>query len=153
MPSPVFKKVLTWTPPKSPFNLIQESLFHDPWKLLIATIFLNKTTGTAAIPLLWKFFNRWPTADSARNGSAEKMSKLMQPLGLHEKRAETIIRFSDEYLTKKWTYPNELHGIGKYGNDSYRIFCVNEWRQVKPTDHKLNDYHDWLCKNEQELGI
>lgn len=36
----------------------------------------------------------------------------------------------DEYLTKDWTYPEELYGIGKYGNDTYRIFCVNEWRQV-----------------------
>lgn len=34
-----------WTPPRSPFNLVQETLFHDPWKLLIATIFLNKTSG------------------------------------------------------------------------------------------------------------
>lgn len=41
--------------------------------------------------------------------------------------------FSDEYLTKQWRYPIELHGIGKYGNDSYRIFCVNEWKQVRPT--------------------
>ena len=33
-------------------------------------------------------------------------------------------------MIKDWFYPEELHGIGKYGNDSYRIFCVNEWRQV-----------------------
>lgn len=35
-----------------------------------------------------------------------------------------------EYLSKAWRYPIELHGIGKYGNDSYRIFCVNEWKEV-----------------------
>lgn len=35
-----------WVPPKSPYHLIQELLFHDPWKLLVATIFLNKTKGT-----------------------------------------------------------------------------------------------------------
>ena len=51
---------LTWIPPKSPFNLIQESLFHDPWKLLIATIFLNRTTGRKAIPVMWEFFRRFP---------------------------------------------------------------------------------------------
>lgn len=38
---------------------------------------------------------------------------------------------AEEYLTKQWRYPIELHGIGKYGNDSYRIFCVDEWRQVR----------------------
>lgn len=37
---------------------------------------------------------------------------------------------ADEYLSKRWRYPIELHGIGKYGNDSYRIFCVNEWKEV-----------------------
>ncbi|XP_029580280.1 methyl-CpG-binding domain protein 4-like [Salmo trutta] len=31
-----------WTPLRSPFQLVQETLFHDPWKLLVATI-LNKT--------------------------------------------------------------------------------------------------------------
>lgn len=40
------------------------------------------------------------------------------------------VLLSDEYLTLNWSYPIELHGIGKYGNDSYRIFCVNEWKQV-----------------------
>lgn len=37
----------------------------------------------------------------------------------------------EEYLTKDWVYPEELHGIGKYGNDSYRIFCCGvEWLEV-----------------------
>lgn len=36
-----------WCPPKSPFNLVQESLYHDPWKLLVATIFLHRTSGNA----------------------------------------------------------------------------------------------------------
>ena len=45
MPQPQLHRDMQWTPPKSPFNLVQESLFHDPWKLLVATIFLNRTTG------------------------------------------------------------------------------------------------------------
>ena len=53
---------------------------------------------------------------------------------------------TDEYLTKDWEYPIELHGIGKYGNDSYRIFCTAEWREVRPTDHMLNKYYAWLCE-------
>lgn len=39
----------------------------------------------------------------------------------------------EEYLAGDWEYPIELHGIGKYGNDSYRIFCTDEWRQVQPS--------------------
>ena len=55
-----------------------------------------------------------------------------------------IISFADEYLSKDWKQPIELYGIGKYGNDSYRIFCQGEWTKVKPRDHMLNKYHDWL---------
>ncbi|XP_060074997.1 uncharacterized protein LOC132554704 [Ylistrum balloti] len=153
LPRPELHRDTTWVPPKSPFCLIQESLYHDPWKLLIGTIFLNRTTGKAAIPLLWKFFNKWPNPDATRKADAAAIAKLLTPLGLHEKRAKIIIRFSDEYLTKEWTYPEELHGIGKYGNDSYRMFCVNEWKKVQPKDHKLNDYHNWLWANHKQLGI
>ncbi len=32
-----------WEPPQSPFGLIEEQLFGNPWKLLIACILLNKT--------------------------------------------------------------------------------------------------------------
>ena len=45
LPPPRLYRDETWTPPKSPYNLVQESLFHNPWKLLVATIFLNRTTG------------------------------------------------------------------------------------------------------------
>ncbi|XP_050004598.1 methyl-CpG-binding domain protein 4 isoform X5 [Alexandromys fortis] len=124
-----FKK---WTPPRSPFNLVQETLFHDPWKLLIATIFLNRTSGKMAIPVLWEFLEKYPSAEVARTADWRDVSELLKPLGLYDLRAKTIVKFSDEYLTKQWRYPIELHGIGKYGNDSYRIFCVNEWKQVSP---------------------
>nr|XP_044990408.1 methyl-CpG-binding domain protein 4 isoform X2 [Jaculus jaculus] len=145
-----FKK---WTPPRSPFNLVQETLFHDPWKLLIATIFLNRTSGKMAIPVLWEFLEKYPSAEVARTADWRDVSELLKPLGLYDLRAKTIIKFSDEYLTKQWKYPIELHGIGKYGNDSYRIFCVNEWKQVHPEDHKLNKYHDWLWENHEKLSL
>ncbi|CAL4087702.1 unnamed protein product, partial [Meganyctiphanes norvegica] len=103
--------------------------------------------------ILWEFLEKWQTPEDALQGNWEDMANLMQPLGMHEKRAKQIIRFSDEYLNKDWIYPNELFGIGKYGNDSYRVFCVNEWRQVKPTDHMLNFYVEWLWDNQYILGL
>ncbi|KAK2899114.1 hypothetical protein QQF64_031422 [Cirrhinus molitorella] len=150
---PKRKAFRKWTPPRSPFNLVQETLFHDPWKLLVATIFLNKTSGKMAIPVLWEFFELYPSAEVTRASDWRPLALLLQPLGLSTLRAKTLIRFSDEYLSKSWRYPIELHGIGKYGNDSYRIFCVEEWREVTPDDHKLNDYHAWLWKNQEQLGV
>jgi len=34
-----------WVPPVSPYGLIQEKLYKDPWKLLVACMLLNKTSG------------------------------------------------------------------------------------------------------------
>ncbi|XP_038264387.1 methyl-CpG-binding domain protein 4 isoform X3 [Dermochelys coriacea] len=153
-PSPPRRKAFRkWTPPRSPFNLVQETLFHDPWKLLIATIFLNKTSGKMAVPVLWEFLEKYPSPEVAKTANWKEMSELLKPLGLYELRAKTIIKFSDEYLTKQWRYPIELHGIGKYGNDSYRIFCVNEWKEVHPQDHKLNTYQAWLWENHEKMGL
>lgn len=40
-------RIATWEPPPSPFGLIEEVLYHDPWKLLMACMLLNKTSGRA----------------------------------------------------------------------------------------------------------
>ena len=86
-----------WTPPVSPFNLIQESLYHDPWKLLVATIFLNKTTGKVAIPILLEFLDKWPSPkDLLETAEADEIAEMLQPMGLNVTRANTLIRFSSE---------------------------------------------------------
>ena len=54
---------VSYTPPESPFGLVQEQLHSNPWQLLVATIFLNRTAGKVALPVLWKFFQRWPTPE------------------------------------------------------------------------------------------
>jgi len=140
-----------WIPPKSPFDLVQEKLYTQPWKLLVATIFLNKTNNKVSLPILWQFFDSWPTPEAASVADQDQVARLLKPMGLYNLRAKTIVRFSKEFLTTNWSYPIQLHGIGKYGNDSYRIFCVEEWRHVKPRDKKLNLYHDWL-KQKFELA-
>ena len=84
-----------WTPPVSPFNLIQESLYHDPWKLLVATIFLNKTTGKCAIPILMEFLDKWPSPTVLlETADANQIAEMLQPIGLNVTRANTLIRFS-----------------------------------------------------------
>ena len=87
-----------WTPPRSPFNLIQENLFHDPWQLLVATIFLNRTGGARAVPLAIEFLKRWPDAESALRADVNEIAELMRPIGLNNRRANVIQRFSGENL-------------------------------------------------------
>lgn len=44
-------------------------------------------------------------------------------------------------------------GLGNTAMTGTDFFCVNEWKQVHPEDHKLNKYHDWLWENHEKLSL
>jgi len=136
---------MSWIPPKSPYNLIQEQLWHDPWKIFVACIFCNLTKRVDAEPYMWKFFDKYPDAESAAAANQKDIQNMIQPLGLSERRSKALVRMSDGYLKDNWRdTPDVLYGIGKYASDAYQIFCLGNWRDVEPKDHALNDYHGFL---------
>ena len=65
---------VTYRPPKSPHGLIQERLYRDPWRLLVSTIFLNRTKGTCSIPIMWKFLELWPNPETAMHADWKEIS-------------------------------------------------------------------------------
>ncbi|KAK3276751.1 hypothetical protein CYMTET_15201, partial [Cymbomonas tetramitiformis] len=140
---------IAWLPPKSPFGLLEEILWHDPWKLLLSCMMLNQTGRRQVDRVLWRLFHRFPSASCLAQAAASEVEELVMPLGLHRKRAQMLIKFSQQYLQGDWQEARELHGIGKYADDAYRIFCKGEWKDSQPDDHALNWYHQWLvdeCK-------
>lgn len=42
----------TWVPPRSPYNLLQENHYFDPWRVLIICMLLNRTTGRQVLFIL-----------------------------------------------------------------------------------------------------
>lgn len=132
---------------KSPFNLIQENLNRDPWKILVACVFCNLTRRHTAEPIIWKFFEKYSCPDQAMHADFDEVREMLKPIGLSSRRAKTLIRMSREFIEKDWEEPIELYGIGKYANDAWKIFCTPFWKNVKPKDHALVWYHDWLKKN------
>ena len=101
-----------YTPPASPFNLIQEELHEDPWKVLVSTIFLHRTAGIyyrylygyaicvsvgkKAIPVLREFLVQYNSAEVTVNSDQGQIAQLMEPLGLHHKRAQILMQFSSK---------------------------------------------------------
>lgn len=143
------RKVL-WEPPVSPYGLLEEELYDDPWKLLTACMLLNKTTGTQVRKIIWDLFQLCPTPQAAVAADTSRIQDLIQPLGLFRKRAVAIQRLSEDYLNKAWRDPQELYGIGKYAADAYYIFCRGAWKDVQPEDKDLRRYVEWL---EQTGGL
>ncbi|GMJ03973.1 hypothetical protein HRI_004066500 [Hibiscus trionum] len=134
----------TWIPPRSEAPLLQEDHAHDPWRVLVICMLLNRTTGNQTRKVLSDFFTLCPDAKTATEVSTEEIEKAIKTLGIQKKRAEMIQRMSQEYLWKEWTYVTELHGVGKYAADAYAIFCTGKGDRVTPTDHMLNHYWNFL---------
>ncbi|KAG2487459.1 hypothetical protein HYH03_013882 [Edaphochlamys debaryana] len=138
-------RVATWAPPASPWGLVEECLFADPWRLLVACILLNRTTGGQVRRVLGPLWAAFPTPQALALADPRRLSAILRPLGLHNSRAARLRRFSEEYVRKQWTHPSQLHGVGPYAADAYAIFCRRDgWRGVQPSDKDLRRYRDWL---------
>jgi len=54
------------------------------------------STGKKAIPVLKEFLIQYDSAEVTVNSDEEQISQLMEPLGLHRKRAQILMQFSSE---------------------------------------------------------
>jgi len=134
-------------PPKSPLNLVEETLFHSPHRLLVATILLNKQRATRMAPLMHRLFARWPTAKALAQADVAELSELLRPLGLQHQRANRIVAMSAAWVACDGDVgdsASRLPGIGQYGADAFALFCTPNWRSVRPKDIELSKYVRWL---------
>ncbi|KAJ9396821.1 hypothetical protein DTO282F9_6224 [Paecilomyces variotii] len=103
----------------SSFGLIQEQLAHDPFRLLVATIFLNRTRGGVAIPVLFKVFERYPTIESMAHADLAELVSMINCLGFQNQRAKKCIALAQTWLAapptkgrryRKLHYPKKMDG-------------------------------------------
>lgn len=116
--------------------IIQEEFVDDAWKLLVGCILLNQTSNVQVRRVIYSLFERWPSPEAMANANVEELSEHIKSLGFRNKRARTLIRFSAEYIAKDFQTASELHGIGKYGDDSFQMFIKGNF-DVLPTDRIL----------------
>jgi len=81
------------------FGLVQEKLAHDPFRLLIALIFLNKTKGTIALPSFYILMKRYPTPEALADAKEADIAEMIQHLGLQNSRAKTIVALANAWVS------------------------------------------------------
>jgi methyl-CpG-binding domain protein 4 len=119
--------------------IIQQEFQHDPWKMLIGCIMLNQTSNKNVRQVIYTFFERWSNPQSVINANPDEIREHIRPLGFYNRRTSTIQKFSREYIEKTFNRASELHGIGKYADDSYEIFIRGNLN-VNPTDKILRRF-------------
>jgi methyl-CpG-binding domain protein 4 len=133
----------------SPYELLQEIYFHNPWKSMVCCILLNRTKRKQVDGVLDQLFKTFSKPLDMATADPVELSQILQPLGFQNKRAKTLIKFSTDWLDMVWDHPKELYGIGQYASDSYDIFYNNR-TDLSPKDGVLVKYLEWKRNNTQE---
>lgn len=108
------------------FGLIQETVADDPFRLLVATIFLNKTKGEAANPMFKEVFKQYPTVESLANADVDKLASVIRPLGLHRQRASKIVNLANTWLSDPPAKGKRYRRLGYPGQQDGRDVKPNE---------------------------
>ena len=118
--------------------MVQEQV-KSVWQHMVGVICLNLTNRVQVKSVLPKLFKKYPNPISFIRGSSKTQAKMLAPLGMVNVRLKRLKQMSIDFLTWDYEDATKLHGIGKYGSDSYRIFYKNE-RPKNVKDKELKRY-------------
>lgn len=139
-------------PPRSPYSLIQEDLWPNEWAILVSCMMLNCTTRKQVEKVLPTFLQKWPDAASLVSCDMNELKKVISSLGFANRRADSLVKMSNAYLTSTWRHAKDLPGIGAYASRAWEIFCCNVVGYDPPQDHALVKYYHWRKKHEEVHG-
>ena len=107
-------------------ELMVQQQVKTVWQHMVGVICLNLTYRKQVKEVLPKLFKRYPNPKSFLRGSCKVQARMLEPLGMVNVRLKRLKQMSLDILTWDYKDATKLHGIGKYGSDSYRIFFKNE---------------------------
>ncbi len=106
-------------------KLMVQQQVKNKWQHMVGVICLNQTGRKKVKQLLPNFFKKFPTPEILLESDRDTIASMIKQLGMHNVRAQRIWRMSEDYLNWNGEDATQLHGIGKYGSDSYEIFYKN----------------------------
>lgn len=118
--------------------MVQQQI-RGAWQHMVAVICLNQTYRKQVKEILPQLFYIWPTPEKMARAPLNKLRRLIKPLGMWRVRSRRIKQMSKEFLSWDGEDATALHGIGRYGSDSYRIFFKNQYN-IRVTDKELKKY-------------
>jgi len=110
---PTFLSTLPFPPLQlERFGLMQERLCHNPFRLLLATIFLNKTPGSRAMPIFFKLMEKYPSPEALADAEQSDVTSIIHELGFQNQRARKCIAMAKRWLvdppvkSRRWRKPD-----------------------------------------------
>lgn len=69
---------------------------RSPYEVMIAEILLQRTRADNVVPIYEEFLKRYPDFDALTRSSTEEVAELLQPLGLQNRRAESLLDIASQ---------------------------------------------------------
>ncbi|KAL1698728.1 DNA glycosylase, partial [Schizophyllum commune] len=85
-----------------------ETFAADPWKVLIATIFLNVTHGTQSIPIVHALLEIWDTPEKMAEASPDEIYPCIRHLGLGHSRSKRVVDLSRAWIVRPPNIDDEV---------------------------------------------
>ena len=120
-------------------DLMVQQQVESAWQHMVGVICLNLTGRKQVKKVLPVLFVVAPTPIHFLNTPEKTIKNIIKSLGMVDIRYNRLFRMSKEYLTWDGKDATMLHGIGKYGSDSYRLFYKKEVPD-DIGDHELKRY-------------
>jgi len=111
-------------------ELMVQQQIQGEWQHMVAVMCLNQTYRKQVKWVLPQLFQRYPTPQKFLSGRTSTQERILKPLGMWRVRTKRIRKMTQEFLDWDLNDAKDLHGIGKYGSDSYNIF----FKGVVPND-------------------
>jgi len=106
-------------------ELMVQQQVANKWQHMVGVICLNLTNRKQVKRVLPEFFSRWSTPEDFLTADFDAVKELVGTLGMGDVRTKRLFRMSQDFITWDENDARQLHGIGKYGSDSYEIFYKN----------------------------
>ena len=119
-------------------HLMVQQQVANKWQHMVGVICLNQTYRKQVKVVLPKLFKRYPNAKAFLRGRLSTQQNILRPLGMWSVRAKRLRQMSKEYLNWDGIEASDLHGIGKYGSDSYKIFIKMKYQQTSKIKNLKN---------------
>ena len=120
-------------------DLMVQQQVESVWQHMVGVICLNCTGRKQVKKVLPVLFAVAPTPIHFLNTPESTIKNIIESLGMVNIRYSRLKRMSNDFLTWDGEDATMLHGIGKYGSDSYRLFYKKEVPD-NVGDHELKRY-------------
>lgn len=140
--------------------MIQEAYVGKPWKVLVATLLVQRTKGAVALPVVRRILRKFPTAPALHTAleytpteTSKWLHDALKPLGFASKRVQTLTSWADAMAANGDPASRaeclELLGVGPYTADCYSIFALGEIPERVTLDSALSP---WVAEVREKHG-